>query len=439
MEGYKGFQSFLFLWGGQLGSLLGSSLTSFALGVYILQKTGSVSNFAITLLCMSIPGLLISPFAGALVDKWNRKGMMLASDCLSGIATLGIFVTLFFSQLQLWHIYTAVIMWSIAGAMQFPAYQAIVAQIVEKKHLGRANGLIQMSDAASSIVAPPIAGILLPFIHLQGILIIDFLSFFIAIFSLLVVKIPPIHACESFRKKQSILLDIKDGIQYLRLNKALLWFLTYFSLANFILGFENVLLQPLILSISNTKSLGFVMSCIGVSMVLGGLVMSAWGGPKRKTRGVFGFGLISSICFTFIWICHSIPVMCIFIFLSFFFLPFGNTCSQVIWQSKVELNIQGRVFALRRMIAMSLMPISYLLSAPLLDHVFTPLMDSHALGGQFLGGWFGVGENGGIRLFLMILGLIWVLTSVILSFHKEIKLLDEDNKLKDSVVPASVS
>jgi len=433
----KGLQSFLFIWGGQLGSLLGSSLTSFALGVYILQQTGSVSNFAITLLCMSIPGLIISPFAGALVDKWNRKGMMLASDILSGFATLGVFAIVFFSQLQLWHIYTAVIMWSVAGSMQFPAYQSIVAQIVERKHLGRANGLIQMSDAASSIVAPPIAGILLPFIHIQGILIIDFFSFFLAIFSLLIVKIPPIQFSESFRKKQSILLDIKDGIQYLRINKALLWFLTYFSLANFILGFENVLLQPLILSMSDAKNLGFVMSCIGLSMVLGGLVISAWGGPKRKTRGVFGFGLISSLFFTFVWGCHSIPVMCVFLFVTFFFLPFGNTCSQVIWQSKVEPSIQGRVFALRRMIAMSLMPISYMLSAPLLDHVFAPLMSSHAIGGKLLGGWLGVGENSGIRLFLMLLGIIWLLTTILLSFHKEIKLLDKDEGSKESMVPAS--
>jgi len=434
----KGFHSFLFIWGGQLGSLLGSSLTSFALGVYILQKTGSVSNFAITLLCMSIPGLIVSPFAGALVDKWNRKGMMLASDFLSGFATLGIFGTVFFSQLQLWHIYTAVIMWSIAGSMQFPAYQSIVAHIVEKKHLARANGLIQMSDAASTIVAPPIAGILLPFIHIQGILIIDFFSFFLAIFSLLIVKITSLQVSESFKKKQSIFLDIKDGIQYLRSNKALLWFLTYFSLANFILGFENVLLQPLILSISDAKSLGFVMSCIGLSMVLGGLVMSAWGGPKRKTRGVFGFGLISSVFFTFIWASHSIPIMCVFIFISFFFLPFGNTCSQVIWQSKVEPSFQGRVFALRRMIAMSLMPISYLLSAPLLNHVFTPVMSSHATFGKLFGGWLGIGENGGIRLFLVILGLTWILTTILLSFHKEIKLLDEDNKSQESVIPASV-
>ncbi|MGE8206002.1 MFS transporter [Heyndrickxia sp. NPDC080065] len=430
----KGFTSFLLIWGGQLGSLLGTSLTSFALGVYILQKTGSVSNFAITLVCMSIPGLIISPFAGALVDKWNRKGMMLASDILSGMATMGICATIFFSELQLWHIYSAVIIWSIAGAMQFPAYQAIVSQIVEKKHLGRANGLIQTSEAASTIIAPPIAGILLPFIHLEGILLIDFFSFFLAIFSLLIVKIPHITALESFIKKQSILLDIKDGIQYLRMNRALLWFLTYFSLANFILGFENVLLQPLILSIGNAKTLGFVMSCLGLSMVLGGLVMSAWGGPKRKTRGVFGFGLISSVFFTLIWASNSIPFMCVFIFISFFFLPFGNTCSQVIWQSKVEPSIQGRVFALRRMIAMSLMPISYLLSAPLIEHVFTPLMSSHAIGGQLFGGWLGVDENSGIRLFLMIMGLIWILTTVALSFHREIKILDEESKSQDTVV-----
>ncbi|MBS4172931.1 MFS transporter [Bacillus sp. FJAT-49736] len=438
MAGNKGFHTFLFIWGGQLGSLLGSSLTSFALGVYILQKTGSVSNFAITLVCMSVPGLLISPFAGALVDKWSRKGMMLASDCLSGLATLGIFSSVFFTELQLWHIYTAVIMWSISGAMQFPAYQAIVAQIVEKKHLGRANGLIQMSDAASSIVAPPIAGILLPIIHIQGILLMDFFSFFIAIFSLLLAKIPPFVASELYRKKQSLLLDIKDGIQYLRFNKALLWFLMYFSMANFILGFENVLLQPLILSLSDAKTLGFVMSCFGLSMVLGGLVMSAWGGPKRKTRGVFGFGLISSVFFTFIWGTNFIPVMCVFIFISFFFLPFGNTCSQVIWQSKVDPGIQGRVFALRRMIAMSLMPISYLLSAPLLDHVFTPFMSPPAIGSKLLGGWLGVGENSGIRLFLMTLGLIWIGTTIILSFHKEIKLLDDDSKIEEETLATTV-
>jgi MFS transporter, DHA3 family, macrolide efflux protein len=438
MGNSKGFVSFLWIWGGQLGSLIGSSLTSFALGVYVLQKTGSVSSFSITLVCMTIPGLLIAPFAGALVDKWNRKGMMLASDFLAGIATVGIGAILTFYHLELWHIYVSVAIASIAGAMQFPAYQSIVSQIVERKHLGRANGLIQVSEAATVIVAPPLAGILLPWIHLQGIILIDFFSFFLAIFSVLFVKIQQISFTESSRKNQSIFLDIKDGITYLRMNKALLWFLTYFSLANFILGFENALIQPLILSMSNAKSLGFVMSCIGASMVLGGLVMSAWGGPKRKTRGVFAFGLISAFFFTTIWISDSIQIMCALIFISYFFLPFGNTCSQAIWQSKVEPSIQGRVFALRRMIAMSLMPVSYLLTGPLVEHVLTPFMSSRGMGGRMLGGWLGVGESSGIRLFLMLLGLIWVLTSVILSFQPAIRLLDEEGKVDNPVVPVSV-
>jgi DHA3 family macrolide efflux protein-like MFS transporter len=417
-------KSFLMIWGGQFGSLIGSSLTSFALGVYVLQKTGSVSQFSLSLFFLTVPGLLLAPIAGVLADKWSRKSMMLASDLLAGFSTLGLAVILFFSQLEIWHIYIAVTLYSISGIIQFPAYQSIVSQLVEKKHLGRANGLIQLSDASSSIIAPPLAGILLPVIHLQGIFIIDFFSFFIAIFSILFIRIPQHDVTIISSKKQSFLKDMKEGLDYLLLHKGLLWLLTYFAFTNFLFGFVNVYTQPLILSLGTTKDLGFVLSCLGISMVAGGAVISAWGGPRRKALGVLYFGFISAVFFTLIGLNHSIPLICAFMFLSFFFLPFGNNCSQVIWQSKVEQSIQGRVFALRRMIAMSLMPISYLLSGPLEEKILSPVMGKGGVGEQLLGGWLGSGEAGGIRLFFIFIGICWMLLSIILWIKPEIQELD---------------
>jgi MFS transporter, DHA3 family, macrolide efflux protein len=429
-------KSFLVIWGGQFGSLIGSSLTSFALGVYVLQKTGSVSQFSFILLFMTVPGLVLAPLVGVLVDKWSRKSMMLASDLLAGFSTLGIAAILFFFHLELWQIYISVALSSIAGIIQFPAYQSIVSQFVEKKHLGRANGLIQLSEASGSIIAPPLAGILLPMIHLKGIFIIDFFSFFFAIFSILFISIPHHSTLKEASKKQSIRKDMKEGLDYLLHHKGLLWLLTYFAFTNFLFGFVNVYTQPLILSLGTTSDLGFVLSCIGIAMVAGGAVMGAWGGPKRKAIAVLYFGLVSAFFFTLIGINKSIFLISVFLFLSFFFLPFGNSCSQVIWQSKVEQSIQGRVFALRRMIAMSLMPVSYLLSGPLEEKILAPIMEKGQMGQQLLGGWFGSGEAGGIRFFFIVIGICWMLLSIILWFKPEIKGLDEGYQ-KEKKLPST--
>jgi MFS family permease len=353
---------------------------------------------------------------------------MLASDLLAGFSTLGIAAILFFSHLELWQMYISVALSSIAGIIQFPAYQSIVSQLVEKKHLGRANGLIQLSEASGSIIAPPLAGILLPMIHLKGIFIIDFFSFFLAIFSILFISIPHHRVQIESSKKQSIFKEMKEGLDYLLLHKGLLWLLTYFAFTNFLFGFVNVYTQPLILLLGTTRDLGFVLSCLGISMVAGGAVMSAWGGPKRKALGVLYFGLISAFFFTLIGMNKSIFSISVFLFLSFFFLPFGNSCSQVIWQSKVEQSIQGRVFALRRMIAMSLMPISYLLSGPLEEKILDPIMEKGKVGEHFLGSWLGSGEAGGIRLFFIIIGICWMLLSIILWIKPDIQELDEEFK-----------
>ncbi|MDP4085878.1 MAG: MFS transporter [Bacillota bacterium] len=439
MKNGKGFQSFLWIWGGQLGSVLGSSLTSFALGVYVLQKSGSVTNFSITLLCLTLPGIIIAPFAGILVDKWNRRGMMLLSDFLAGSATLGIGAILAFSHLTLWHIFLFACIASISGTIQFPAYQSIVSQIVEKRHLGRANGLIQLCEALTNIVAPPLGGVLLPLIHLKGIIIIDFFSFFLAIFSVLAVKIPKSQKKTETVKNQPLWADLKEGVHYLLIHKELLWFLSYFALSNFLFGFEEVYLQPLILSLSDVKNLGYVLSSVGFAMVAGGITISAWGGPKRKARGVFGFGFVTAFIFSFVGFSTSILLISILLFISFFFLPFGNSCSQVLWQTRVEPSIQGRVFALRRMIAMSLMPLAFFLSGPVSEHILTPFMSDGRAGNILFGEWLGTGQGAGFRLFFIIIGLGLTFLSILLYSKKEIRKIDEDSGIYHDVHPNHIS
>ncbi len=432
-----GMRTFFVIWSGQLVSTIGSGLTGFALGVWIYQKTGSTALFAIGLLSHAVPNLLVAPFAGALVDRWDRRKAMMFSDAGAGLCTLAIAALLVSGRLDaplqldepwIWLIYLLIALSASFSTFQWPAYSAATSLLVPKEQLGRAGGMVQIGEAASQLLAPAVAGVLLVTIGLQGVLLVDFVTFLFAIFTLLLVRVPspPVSAAGQ-AQRGSLLQEAAFGWKYITARAGLFGLLMVFAFSNLLSNFLSPLITPLVLEMSTAKALGYLMSAVGVGMLAGTLVMSAWGGPKRRIHGVLGFLMISGAFMALIGLRPSLVLMGIAGFCAMFFSPIINASSQAIWQSKVEFDIQGRVFAIRRMIAWSTVPIAYLLAGPLADKVFKPLLvEGGPLADTIVGQVIGVGPSRGIGLMFVILGLLNMLVPLIGYLNPRVRNVEDE-------------
>jgi DHA3 family macrolide efflux protein-like MFS transporter len=423
----RGMWVFVLIWFGQLISLIGSGLTSFALGVWVYETTDSATSYALVILATMAPGILLSPLAGTLVDRWDRRWAMILSDIGAGLSTLIIFLLFTSGQFELWHILMATAASSAFGAFQWPAYSAATTLLVPKEHYGRANGIVQLGQAIAYIASPALAGFLVVQIQIQGVVLIDFATFAFAVLTLLFVRIPsPETTAEREVGKASFLREAAYGWAYLTARPGLLGMLTLFALLNFLLGVVMALFTPMVLSFTDADVLG-TMTSIGASgMLFGGLVMSIWGGPKCRIHGMLGFLLLAGLTISVSGLRPSVPLVTAAAFGFFFCFPIVSASSDAIWQSKVAPDVQGRVFATRSMVAMSTMPLAYILAGPLADGVFEPLL---ATGGSLagsIGPVIGGGQGRGIGLMFMLMGMLTMLATVGGYLHPRIRLVEDE-------------
>ncbi|KYK36260.1 MAG: MFS transporter [Theionarchaea archaeon] len=417
---------FTLIWLGQFVSLIGSGLTGFALAVWVYLATGSVTKLSLIMLSTAVPGIVMSPIAGVLVDRWDRRKAMILSDSGAAFCTLAIALLLYSGQLQIWHIYVLISISSAFSSFQWPAYSAATTLLVPKKHLGRAAGMVQTAEAASIIISPAAAGFLLITIEVWGVIFIDFATFLFALFTLSLVRVPRPRSTAPSTEKESFLNQVAFGWKYIIARHGLFALLIYFAASNFVFSFMNVLFTPLVLSFSSAAVLGTVLSVGGVGMLLGGITMSAWGGPKRRVNGILGFSVLSGIVLMFAGFRASALLIAAVFSIVFFTGPIINGCSQAIWQTKTAPDVQGRVFSVRRMIAISVTPISYLTAGPLADRVFEPLM---AVDGQLagsIGKIIGTGPGRGIALMFILIGVLMVLITVLSYLYPRLRLLEDE-------------
>ncbi|MEW5868956.1 MAG: MFS transporter [Chloroflexota bacterium] len=420
---------FLTIWIGQLISMLGSGLTGFALGVWIFDQTGQATPFALTVLFGSLPRLLLLPLAGSLADRCNRRWIMLLSDSGNALVTLVVLLVLNVGDLQVWHIYLLAIFGSIFSAFQEPAYSASVVMLVSKKDLGRANGLLQMGQALESIITPLLAGALFVIIGLRGIILIDFVTYFAALFTLLIVRIPqPKVEAAAKESKNTLLSDFTFGWNYLYNRPGLFGLLWYYAMVNFFLNLSSVLSGPLVLSNHPASVLGIVQTAAGIGMLGGSILLSAWGGPKgRRIPVVIGFIALAMLGPIVTGSGAHPAFITVGYFLLLFFVPLASGTSQAIFQSKIAPEAQGRVFAVRSMISRSIMPIAFLSAGPLADHVFEPLMrQGGLLAESFIGSLLGVGSGRGIGLLFILCGLLGIFASLLAYLNPRIRLVEDE-------------
>ncbi|HBO42307.1 MAG TPA: hypothetical protein DD477_14000 [Spirochaetaceae bacterium] len=394
---------------GQFVSLVGTSFTSFGLGVWVFQQTRSLSAFAVIQVLAFLPGILALPFSGLLADRWDKRKIMILSDCLSASSTLLLLVLLLSGALRIWHIYFIVSIASLANAFQRPAYLAAIAQLVPKQFLGRCNGLVTLGGAIGDIIAMFLGGALLVGIGLRGLALVDLATFAFAIIVMLLVRFPDRLF---FKREESFFREITGGWRYVVKRPALLLMMLYFTVFNYLYSLTNVSAVPLILSFASADTLGFVSALNGVGVLIGSLVMSLWGGTRKRAVGMIAFGAAYGLSAMLLAARPSTLFAALGMFGLGLSLALMNTHWLTLIQNKVGLELQGRIIAINQLIGWSMVPLGFLTASSLHQAVFVPLLT----GGQALKVWLRVAIGGGaersLGLMVAVAGLGMVIVAI---------------------------
>ncbi len=406
----RGMMAFSLVWFGQLLSLIGTGMTSFALALWAWRETGAATSLALVAFFAAGPTILFSPFAGALVDRWNRKLVMMVSDSAAGAATCVLLLLYSFDVLQIWHLYVAAAWTGLFQAFQWPSYSAAISTMLPPEQYDRANGMMSLAESASGIAAPLLAGVLIGLISIGGVMLLDILTFLFALIMVAVVRVPqPPTTTAGAAGRGSLWQESLYGFRYIWERPSLFGILLVFLALNLTESMTNAVRTPMILARTNdnAQTLGIVTACFGVGGVVGGLVMSIYGGPKRRVYGVLSGMVLGSILGTIVMgVGRALPVWMLGAFFSVFFFTTLNGSNQALWQAKVALDVQGRVFAVRRLIAQISVPLALVIVGPLADQVFERAMQVDGALAPIFGSLVGTGPGAGMAV-MMLLGGVW--------------------------------
>ncbi len=366
---------FFTIWAGQAFSLVGSSLVQFALVWWLTQQTGSATILATASLVALLPQIVLGPFVGALVDRWNRRAIMIVADTAIAAATMVLILLFATGVVQIWHIYVIMFIRSLGGAFHGPAMTSSTSLMVPHEQLTRIAGLNQLLQGFMSVFAPPLGALLISFLPTQGVLAIDIVTATLAVLPLLFIPIPQPQKRAAQEngavEKTSYWQDLGAGFTYVVKWPGLLGLVLLAMLLNFLLSPSNSLLPLLVMQEfgGGAPELGWVESLFGVGIILGGLTLSAWGGFKRRIltsfMGIIGLGI--GIILT-----GLTPANMFWLLLAESFLigagqVMANGPLGAIFQSTIEPEFQGRVFSLIGAGAMAMMPLSLLIAGPTSD------------------------------------------------------------------------
>lgn len=427
----SGMQIFTLIWFGQFVSVMGTAMTRFALMIWAFDKIGKASTTALLGFFSIVPYIILSPIAGVVVDRYSRKKIMIFSDLASAIVTASILLLFVLGKLQVWHLFIAEAFSGGFEAFQIPAYSSAITMLIPKDQYTRASGMRSLSSNSSRIFAPILAGVLMALIGIKGVMIIDLATFFVGFITLIAVSIPnPQFGNEKTHKESSILNDIKFGFGYLFERKGLLYLMFIFVGINLLaaLTYFGILPAMILSRTMNSKMvLASIQSALGIGGVVGSIIVSIWGCPKKKIVtilfagcGSFMLGdiLLSTNSSVYIWYIGA--------FLSAVFLPFLSGAENALWQSKIEPSIQGRIFSIKGMIQLSTMPLGYLLGGILADYVFEPAMVSGGSMSHIFSWIVGTGKGSGMAVMFLFTGILGSITCLAGYLVKEVRNIETD-------------
>lgn len=427
-SGWAGMGGFFRLWLGATVTVFGTTLSAFAIGVWVFEKTGSATDFALIAFFNLLPGLLLSPVIGALVDRFDRRTILILGDVCASLVSLTMVGLLAFGRLEIWWIYLLNAVLSISNMFQMVAFEASFAGLVPREHFARAHGMMQFGQAGAQILAPPLAAVLVGLIQIQGVIFIDFLTFLFGMGMLFTVSLP---APAPRGPRASLLRESWQGWTYIRDRPGLVGLVIYLAALNLLLRLGTILMTPLVLAFASATRLGFVVSAGSIGTLLGGLLMGAWGGPRRRISGILALTPLMGLGFLLTGLHPSVPWIASGVFLFSLTVPLINGTYLAIWQNKVVPELQGRVFAMRRMVVQITSPLAYLVAGPLADQVFEPLLAPGGWLAPSLGALLGVGKGRGIGLLFVVMAFSFLLVTAASLGYSRLRRVESD--LPDAV------
>lgn len=441
-----GFRIFLILVFSQVISLVGSGLSDFALSFYVLKDVveGGAGLLAFSMIYFFVyfPGMVTSLFTGTIIDNHNKKTILIISNLIAAIATIFTLCMVLLGSLEIWHIYLAASIKSIAAAFQIPAFQSCITLLVKEEDYGKAYGYAQMGESLHRVVSPIIAGSLFSIISIQGILIIDLLCFIIGVIPILFMDFTQTIK-KNVKSHATFWKDTIEGYRFFIKDKGLVNLLVYFVISNFLLGFVQVWVQPLVyslidlqqLSIDRAQALGIVMTAGGVGMMIGSIVMGMSGGPENKVKGILIFNFLGGAVLLAAAFTNSLTVFAIGAFVYFLTIPFVQGCNMSIWQKRVPDEYQGRVFSLRRSTVLAVLPLSFVLAGIIGDWIEPIFQNEGSL--TNISKFVGIGIGEGYIFLFSIIGLLSIVVSLFGFFNRGLRKLEqEENQRRTSEVKA---
>ena len=424
----KGMKDYFILWFSQSISTLGSSMTSFALILWVYEQQGTATSITLLAFFTYLPSVLFCFAAGTFADRWDKKKIMLVSDIVAAMGTVFVFIIFSIGALQIWYLYVVNLIISFMSAFQNPASNVAVSLLAPKEQYNRVAGMQAFTNSLTTVLTPVLAGAVLAFGGLRTVLIIDFVTFVFAFFMLSAfIHIP--KACVEVHH-DGFWQSFGGGMRFLKQNSALLKIIAFFALINFLAYLTGYgILPALILARTNGDSImmGSVSSAVGIGTLAGSIAVSLLKPPKSRTKVVFiSCGLSFLLC-NIPWALSLSPVVWIAAgVIGNFPIPFLSANLVTIMRTKVPMAMQGRVFAARDTLQFFTIPLGLLLSGALADHVFEPLMAGTSLLKNVFAFFVGSGKGSGIAVMFLVTGVLGVVASLLALKSKTIQSLDRD-------------
>ena len=406
------------LWSTQTLSALGSGMTSYALVLWLYLRSGSALKTALLSVCSYSPYVVMSIFAGALSDRWNKKHTMLVCDLLAALSTVIVFVLIKTDSLTAWHLYVLNALNGLMNTIQQPAGEVAATLLIPKGNYQKTSGLRSFSQSLNSILTPILATALFAFAGMDWVIVVDLSTFALAFFMLLLF----IHIPESDAPKQAeekLLTAARKGIVWLRENPLVLTLILYLACINLVASIYDAALPAMLLSKQNGGEtvLGIVNTCVGIATLAGSVLVTLLPAPKNRVK-VISFSLLLSMSSeNFLLAFGKTPlVWCIGAVLGWLFIPLMNANLDVIFRSSIPVDMQGRVYSCRNTLQFFTIPIGFLLGGLLVDKVFEPLMAAQPANSLLIS-LFGENKGSGAAMLFFIIGIAGVLVCLIFNFR----------------------
>ena len=412
-------KKFLLLWITQSLSTLGSSMTNFALVIWSFETEGSAFTTALLSVSSYAPYVLMSIFAGALSEKWNKKKIMLVGDAFAALCTACVLSLMKTKRLEIWHLYIINALNGLMNTFQQPAADVAVSLLTPEKYYQRVGGLKAFSYSVNSFLAPVFAAALMSTAGMEFVIVFDLLTFTIAFLTLaLFIKIPNKDVGEEI--KESILKSAGDGIRFLRNNRGILDLILFLAAINFTASVFNAALPALLLNVGGEKAYGYVNAVSGIAMLVGSIIVTAMPEPKSRIKVICNSLLLAMSTENFILaLGNGIPIWCAGAAVAWIGIPVMNANMDVVLRRNIPIQMQGRVYSARNTLQFFTIPLGYIIGGILVDRVFEPFMtgmpDNSALALIF-----GSEKGSGAAFLLLFLGIIGVITCVIFRKDKHI-------------------